>query len=66
MEGGQENLGKKEFMVIKAEPRRVELGAGFGNRIVVKKGIRAGELVVTQGQDGLREGQDVSIVGDQS
>jgi membrane fusion protein (multidrug efflux system) len=50
----------------KAEPRRVELGAGFGDRIVVTKGIEAGELVVTQGQDGLRKGQDVSIVGDQS
>lgn len=50
----------------KAEPRRVELGAGFGDRIVVTKGIRAGELVVTQGQDGLRKGQDVSIFGDQS
>ena len=50
----------------KAEPRRVELGAGFGDRIVVTQGIEAGELVVTQGQDGLRKGQDVSIVGDQS
>ncbi|MEE2820255.1 MAG: efflux RND transporter periplasmic adaptor subunit [Pseudomonadota bacterium] len=50
----------------KAEPRRVELGAGFGDRIVVTKGIRAGELVVTQGQDGLRKGQNVSVVGDQS
>ena len=28
----------------KAEPRSVELGAGFGDRIVVTKGIRAGEL----------------------
>ena len=50
----------------KAEPRRVELGAGFGDRIVVTQGIDSGELVVTQGQDGLRKGQDVSIVGDQS
>ena len=50
----------------KAEPRRVELGAGFGDRIVVTKGIKRVELVVTQGQDSLRKGQDVSIVGNQS
>ena len=50
----------------KAEPRRITLGAGVGNRIVVTKGLKAGDLVVTQGQEGLRKGQKVSILGDQS
>ena len=50
----------------KAEPRRIELGAGVGNRIAVVKGVKAGDLVVTQGQEGLRKGQDVSVVGGQS
>ena len=50
----------------KAEPRRITLGAGVGNRIAVTKGLKAGDLVVTQGQEGLRKGQKVSILGDQS
>ena len=50
----------------KAEPRRVELGVGVGNRIVIVKGINSGDLVVTQGQEGLRKGQEVSVVGGQS
>ncbi|MEL0320877.1 MAG: HlyD family efflux transporter periplasmic adaptor subunit, partial [Gammaproteobacteria bacterium] len=50
----------------KAELRRIELGAGVGNRIAVVKGVKAGDLVVTQGQEGLRKGQDVSVVGGQS
>ncbi len=50
----------------KAEPRRIELGAGVGNRIAVVKGVKAGDLVVTQGQEGLRKGQEVSVAGGQS
>lgn len=50
----------------KAESRRVQLGDGVGDRIVVTKGVTAGDVVVTQGQEGLRKGQQVSVVGDQS
>ena len=50
----------------KAEPRRIVLGVGVGNRIAVTKGLKAGDLVVTQGQEGLRKGQKVSVLGDQS
>ena len=44
----------------------IELGAGVGDRIVVIQGVTAGEVVVTQGQEGLRKGQQVSVVGGQS
>jgi len=50
----------------KAESRRIELGAGVGDRIVVIRGVIAGDMVVTQGQEGLRKGQQVSVVGGQS
>lgn len=50
----------------KAESRRIELGAGVGDRIVIIKGVTAGDVVVTQGQEGLRKGQRVSVVGNQS
>ena len=50
----------------KAEPRRITLGTGVGNRIAVTQGLKAGDLVVTQGQEGLRKGQKVSVLGNQS
>ena len=50
----------------KAEPRRITLGTGVGNRIAVTEGLKAGDLVVTQGQEGLRKGQKVSVLGNQS
>ena len=59
-------VGRSHDSVALTQVARELTMAGFGDRIVVTKGIRAGELVVTQGQDGLRKGQDVSIVGDQS
>ena len=48
----------------KVEIRRVELGAGVGKRIAVLKGVKPDEVVVTQGQEGLRKGQKVSVIGD--
>ena len=48
----------------KVEIRRVELGAGVGERIAVLKGVKPHEVVVTQGQEGLRKGQKVSVIGD--
>ena len=50
----------------KVEYRRVELGDGIGDRIVALKGVKAGDVLVTQGQDGLRKGQEVTIVSEKS
>lgn len=47
----------------KAEPRAVQLGAALPGRIGIMQGISAGEQVVIQGQEGLRKGQAVEIVG---
>jgi membrane fusion protein (multidrug efflux system) len=63
--------GKKGHRVVlvvdgKAEYRRVELGDGVGDRIVVLQGVKPGDIVVTQGQDGLRKGQEVSVVKDKT
>ena len=63
--------GKKGHRVVlvvdgKAEPRRIELGVGLGDRIAVMKGLNESDLVVTQGQEGLRKGQDVRVVRDDS
>ena len=61
--------GKKGHRVVvvvggKVEIRRVELGAGVGERIAVLNGVKSDEVVVTQGQEGLRKGQKVSVIGD--
>jgi len=43
----------------KVEVRRVELGDSRGTRIVVRKGLAAGELVITEGIQKVRPGQVV-------
>jgi multidrug efflux system membrane fusion protein len=47
---------------LKATLRAVELGATEGERVAVIKGVRAGEKVVLEGLDRLREGREVEIV----
>ena len=47
------------------EIRRIELGVGVGKRITVLRGVKSGEVVVTQGQEGLRKGQKVTVMGDE-
>lgn len=44
-----------------ARERRVSVGASFGDRIALEKGIEAGETVVVRGNTRLQEGQVVSI-----
>jgi membrane fusion protein (multidrug efflux system) len=46
----------------KVEVRRVELGESKGTRIVVRKGLTAGELVITEGIQKVRPGQVVQPI----
>jgi multidrug efflux system membrane fusion protein len=48
----------------KATLRTVKLGVTEGDRVAVVDGVRAGEQVVLEGLDRLREGRDVTIVED--
>lgn len=48
----------------KARLRRVTLGAGDGEYVLVQSGLNAGEQVVLEGLDRLREGADVVTVVD--
>ena len=47
----------------KAQPRPVSLGEGIGSRFVVQRGLAPGELVVVRGNEQLRPGQSVRLVG---
>ena len=60
--GGQSPM---VFVVAADKPARpvpVELGAIFDGRAVVKAALKAGELVVTEGNERLRPGQPVNIL----
>lgn len=45
----------------KAQIRRIKLGAGVGDRIVVLEGVAESDTVVVQGQEGLRPNQSVKV-----
>ncbi len=47
----------------KAQRRRVEIGFSDSDRLEVVSGLSDGDRVITVGQDGLRPGADVRIVG---
>jgi multidrug efflux system membrane fusion protein len=44
--------------------RSVEIGVTEGERVSVTKGVEAGERVVLEGLDRLRDGRQVEIVAD--
>jgi multidrug efflux system membrane fusion protein len=44
--------------------RRIETGPSEGERVAVTQGLAAGELVVTEGADRLREGSKVELPGE--
>ncbi|NMG34271.1 MdtA/MuxA family multidrug efflux RND transporter periplasmic adaptor subunit [Azoarcus sp. TTM-91] len=46
----------------KAHIRPLKLGAGDGDRVVVEQGLQAGEQVVLEGLDRLRDGRQVIVV----
>ncbi|MNO93305.1 Multidrug resistance protein MdtA precursor [compost metagenome] len=47
----------------KAQRRLVTLGIGEGERVVVAEGLKAGERVVLEGTDRLRDGSPMRIAG---
>ena len=49
----------------KAHRVQVELGFSEGDRVEVLKGLGAGDQVITVGQEGLKDGQAVRLVGQQ-
>ncbi len=57
--------GATAFVVVDgaAQPRKVQLGDGVGGRFVVLGGLQPGDMVVTRGNETLRPGQEVRIVG---
>jgi multidrug efflux system membrane fusion protein len=44
----------------------VKLGVTEGENVAVLEGVRAGERVVLEGLDRLRDGRDVEIIADQA
>ncbi len=58
--------GATAFVVVDgaAQPRKVQLGDGVGSRFVVLGGLQPGDMVVTRGNETLRPGQEVRIIGD--
>ncbi|RMD62846.1 MAG: efflux RND transporter periplasmic adaptor subunit [Alphaproteobacteria bacterium] len=56
------------FVVVDAtaQPRIIDLGLQVGSRIEVRKGLSEGELVVVRGNERLKPGQRVRIVGSDS
>lgn len=50
----------------KAFPRQVTLGVAVGNRYIVTKGLKAGDQVVTHGNETLPPGAAIRILGDGS
>ncbi|HEX5167766.1 MAG TPA: efflux RND transporter periplasmic adaptor subunit [Cyclobacteriaceae bacterium] len=59
-----EQLG--EFFVYipdssKATQRRVRLGKQVGSQVIIKDGLKAGETIITEGLQNLREGTPISI-----
>ncbi len=47
----------------KAFPRQVTVGVAVGNRYIVEDGLKAGDIVVTHGNETLAPGADVRILG---
>jgi multidrug efflux system membrane fusion protein len=53
-----ENAGDKQI----AHFRNVELGESYGNSVVVKSGVKPGEIVVTTGVTQLADGEEVRVM----
>ena len=45
----------------KAQRRVVELGLADGEHVEVVEGLKAGDLVITRGQNGLPDGAQISV-----
>ena len=51
----------KDVDQLKVRERRVEVGNGFEGKVAITKGLSAGSQVVVRGNEGLRDGQAVTI-----
>ncbi len=60
----REEAGADGKAILRAERAVVELGERQGGRVVVRKGIRAGDVVVTSGQVKLENGSLVQIAAE--
>ena len=49
----------------KAVRREVRIGASQGNRVAVLSGLEAGQIVITKGNEGLKDGSAITIVSAQ-
>ncbi|MEJ6673198.1 MAG: hypothetical protein QNL57_06050 [Alphaproteobacteria bacterium] len=49
----------------KAVRREVRIGASQGNRVAVVSGLEAGQIVITKGNEGLKDGSAITIVSAQ-
>ena len=45
-----------------AKKRNVVLGTSFGQKIEIKSGIKAGDQVITEGNEGIRANQPVRVI----
>jgi len=63
-EGNQVFVMEKGEGGSKAQRRRVEIGFSDSDRLEIVSGVEEGEMVITVGQDGLRPGADVRMVGE--
>ncbi|MDX1633677.1 MAG: efflux RND transporter periplasmic adaptor subunit [Marinobacter sp.] len=45
----------------KVREKRIRIGGGFGQRVVVQEGLEAGQRVVSRGNESLREGLEVRL-----
>ena len=46
----------------KAVRREVRIGASKDNRVAVMNGLEAGQIVITKGNEGLKDGSAITIV----
>ena len=49
----------------KAVRREVRIGSSQGNRVAVMSGLEAGQIVITKGNEGLKDGSTITIVSKQ-
>jgi multidrug efflux pump subunit AcrA (membrane-fusion protein) len=45
-----------------ARYRNVELGESYGNSVVVKSGVKAGETVITTGLTQVADGEEIRVM----
>ena len=60
-----EQLGEFFVYVAKGEKvsqQKVAVGKAIGRNVIIKEGLKAGDTIVTEGVQNLREGSAISVV----